>query len=160
SAAMNQTTFIRLTTPVRQAINSATRDEVRTTLESINLRTGAESLVGIVPENPIVSVFSTQRQNVPARQMVVDSGGAGYAITLSGLSVIPTSSPLRPSIPNGARGVVNSQDLSTNFKPGSFITINGTNLATAAVADTLPPPTVLGGSCVVFNDVALPLLQA
>ncbi|MBI4908602.1 MAG: hypothetical protein HY820_33590 [Acidobacteria bacterium] len=159
TASANQSTFVRLTTPVRQAINSVTRDEVRTTLESINLRTGAESLVGIVPENPPVSVFNTQRANVPVRQMVVDSGGTAYILTLSGLSVVPTSSPVKPAIPTGARGVVNSQDLSTSFKPGSFITINGTNLSTAAVADTLPPPTVLGGACVVFNDVALPLLQ-
>lgn len=160
TASINKSTFVRLTTPVRQAINSVTRDEVRTTLESINLANGAESLVGIVPENPLVSVFSTQRANVPTRQMVVDSAGTAYAITLSGLSVIPTSNPVKPTIPAGVRGVVNSQDLSTNFKPGAFITINGTNLASAAVADTLPPPTVLGGSCIVFNDVALPLLQA
>ena len=32
--------------------------------------------------------------------------------------------------------------------------------AAAGLADTLPPPTVLGGSCVVFNDVALPLLNS
>jgi uncharacterized protein (TIGR03437 family) len=54
---------------------------------------------------------------------------------------------------------VNSENGTANFKPGSFITVTGTNLARAAVADTLPPPTVLGGSCVVFNDVALPILQ-
>ena len=39
------------------------------------------------------------------------------------------------------------------------MTISGANLASAATATELPLPTVLGGSCVVFNDVAIPLLQ-
>ncbi|MBI3210113.1 MAG: hypothetical protein HYZ37_14605 [Candidatus Solibacter usitatus] len=160
TAGVNRTTFVRLTTPVRQAINSATRDEVRTTLESINLQTGSESLVGVVPENPLVSVFATQRQNVPARQMAVDSRGTAYAITLSGLSVIPITGAVKPVITAGARGIVNSSDGTPNFKPGSFITVSGQNLASASVGDTIPPPTVLGGSCVVFNDVAVPLLQS
>ena len=33
------------------------------------------------------------------------------------------------------------------------------SLATAATANALPAPTVLGGSCVTFNNTALPLLQ-
>jgi uncharacterized protein (TIGR03437 family) len=55
--------------------------------------------------------------------------------------------------------VINSTDGTTNFKPGAFVTINGSNLASTAIADTLPPPTVLGGSCVTIDDVAIPLLQ-
>ena len=53
---------------------------------------------------------------------------------------------------------MNSNDGTANIKPGSFITITGQNLASPAVASTLPPPTVLGGSCVTFGDVAVPLL--
>lgn len=163
TAAVNRDTFVRLTTPVRQNITAVTRDEVRTTLEQVNLSTRSESLIGVVPENPITSVFGTQRQNVPTRQMVVDSRGIVYAITLTGLSVIstaPAGTSTKPVISGGARGIVNSENGSPNFKPGSFITVTGQNLAQAGVADTLPPPTVLGGSCVVFNDVALPLLQS
>ncbi|MBI3684575.1 MAG: hypothetical protein HY235_29745 [Acidobacteria bacterium] len=163
STSIDKDVFIRLTTPVRQAINSVTRDEVRTTLEMVNLKTKAESLVGIVPENPLFSVFGTQRINTAPRYMVTDSKGTtAYAITLSGLSVISltaASSNTRPQIPTGARGIVNSSDGTPNFKPGSFITVTGRSLAEAANADTLPPPSVLGGSCVVFNDVPLPLLQ-
>jgi DNA-binding beta-propeller fold protein YncE len=163
TAAMNESVFLRLTTPVRQNITSVTRDEVRTTLEALDVRSNTDSLIGIVPENPVTGVFGTQRSNVPPRQMVVDSKGTAYAITISGLSVIPTTpagSNTRPSITGGARGIVNSETGASNFKPGSFITVTGQNLASPAVADTLPPPTILGGSCVVFNDVALPLLQA
>lgn len=163
TAAVNESVFLRLTTPVRQNITSVTRDEVRTTLEALDVRANTDSLIGIVPENPVTGVFGTQRSNVPPRQMVVDAKGTAYAITISGLSVIPTTpagSNTRPSIAGGARGIVNSETGASNFKPGSFITVTGQNLASPAVADTLPPPTILGGSCVVFNDVALPLLQA
>jgi uncharacterized protein (TIGR03437 family) len=58
----------------------------------------------------------------------------------------------------GSSGIVNSSDGTPDIKPGSFITISGQNLATAATADTIPPPTLLGGSCVTFGDVAVPLL--
>jgi hypothetical protein len=159
---IDENTFIRLTTPVRQNTTSVTRDDSRPTLELVDIRTGAGSVVGVAPDNPVSSVFGTARVNVPSRQLVVDSKGTAYSITLSGLSVIPLAtsgvSP-RPSVTAGVRGIVNSSDGTPNFKPGEFITVNGTNLATAASADTVPLPTVLGGTCVVFDDVPLPLLQ-
>jgi len=160
-APLHSTAFLRLTTPVRQNITTATRDDARTTLEMVNLVTGEVRLAGVVPENPVVNVFGTTRFNTNPRQMVVDAAGAtAYAITLSGLSVIsltPTSTTTRPGIT--ARGIVNASDGTQNITPGSFITLSGANLATPAVADTLPPPTVLGGSCVTFGDVAVPLLS-
>jgi len=107
-------------------------------------------------------VFGTTRVNVPARQLIADAQGNAYAITLSGLSVVsttPAGSSSVPIIATGARGIVNSSDGTTTIRPGSFVTINGTNLATPAAATTIPPPVVLGGSCVTFNDTSVPLLQ-
>lgn len=95
--------------------------------------------------------------------MVVDSQGTAYAVTLFGISVIPLSSSgasARPAIAGGSRGIVNSNDGTPNYRPGSFITVNGNNLAAPATADQTPLPSVLGGSCVVFNDIPLPLIQA
>lgn len=161
-APVDENIFVRMTTPVRQNLTSVTRDDARTTLETFDVRTGANSLIGVMPENPIFEVFGTSRQAMPPRQMVVDSKGTVYALTISGLSVIPltpASSNTRPTINAGPRSIVNSEDGTPSFKPGSFITVSGSNLASAAVAQDLPVPTVLGGSCVVFNDVALPLLQ-
>jgi hypothetical protein len=110
----------------------------------------------------VVNVFGTTRFNTNPRMMAVNSAGTtAYMITLSGLSVVsltPTGTDTRPAINTGARGIVNSADGTPNFKPGSFITISGTHLADAATADTIPPPTVLGGSCVTFGDIAVPLL--
>jgi len=159
-APLDANTFLRLSTPVRQNITTVTRDDSRTTLEAINLATGEVTLKGVAPENPVVNVFGTTRFNTAPRQMVVDSAGTTvYAITISGLSVIslaPASGDTRPAIQGG--GIVNSADGSSNLSPGSFVTIMGTNLATAATANTIPPPTVLGGSCVTFGDISVPLL--
>ena len=153
---------MRLSTPVRQNSTATTRDDSRATVELIDTRTGADSVVAIAPDNPVQSLFGNFRVNVPSRQMAVDSKGTAYNITLSGLSVMPLSLSAvanRPQIAAGNRGIVNATDGTSTFKPGSFITINGTNLAADSTAETIPPPTILGGSCVVFDDVAVPLLQ-
>ena len=160
-ASIDDNRFIRMTTPVRNAINQTPRDDPRTLLEMFNIQDGGESLVGPLAENPQFEVFGTTRINLTPRQMVVDQSGNVFSITLSGLTVTPLpqggTSP-KPQI-NNTRGVVNSNDGTANIQPGSFITINGSNLAETAVATQLPAPTVLGGACVVFNDLAIPLLQ-
>jgi hypothetical protein len=162
-APLTGTTFLRLTTPVRQNITAATRDDERPTLEMVNLVTGEETLLGVAPENPVINVFGTQRANLTSPStMVVDSKGTVYALTLSGLSVIPLTaqnSTTRPQVTSGARGIVNSADGTQNFKPGSFVTVNGRALADPSTAETVPVPTVMGGSCVTFNDISVPLLQ-
>jgi YVTN family beta-propeller protein len=163
-AALDSSTFLRLTTPVRTNVNQQTRDEVRTTLEAVDIVSGANALIGVVPENPVLSVFGQTLQRVPPRMMVADPGGqAAYAITLSGLSIIPlnpATSATRPIIAAGARGIVNSIDGSQNIRPGSFVTITGQNLASAATADLIPLPSVLGGSCVTFSDTPLHMISA
>lgn len=161
-APIDQNTFVRLTTPQRTANGSATRDDPRTLLEFFDLQSGGATLVGATAENPYTEVFGTARSNVPPRQMVVDSNGNVHAITLSGLTVIPltpANQSTKPQIAPGAGAVVNSDDGTTNIKPGSFVTINGTNLALSSTADQLPVPSVMGGSCVVFDNVPVPLLQ-
>jgi len=156
--------FLRATTPVRTSATAVTRDEERTTLELVDIRTQSESVAGILPENPVFFVNgSTQPTNIPTRQMAVDSKGNVYILTVSGLTIVPTtptSTATTPSIPSGVRGVVNANDGSTNIRVGSFITINGTSLASAAAADTVPLPSVLGGSCVTFNDIPLPIISS
>jgi len=161
-AGLNNNKFLRLSTPVRQNITTVTRDDSRTTLESIDLSSGEVTLAGVVPENPVVNVFGTTRFNTNPRQMVADSAGTTvYAITISGLSVIslaPTGTDTRPAINTGGNGILNSADGTSNISPGSFITVSGQNLASAATASTIPAPTVLGGSCVTFGDISVPLL--
>jgi hypothetical protein len=162
-APLDASNYVALTTPVRSSITAAVTGDARTTLQMINATTLNQTLLGVVPENPVINVFSPSRANTAPRQLVVNSAGTtAYAITLSGLSVIsmvPSGNNSAPSI-NASRGIVNSTDGTTaNIRPGSFITITGKNLASPATADTIPPPTVLGGSCVTFGDIAIPLLS-
>jgi hypothetical protein len=163
-APVDKNLFLRMTLPVRQNLNPATtRDEGRTTLELVDTRTGAEQLVGVIPENPPYTLLGTAVQQVPPRWMVTNSAkSTAYAITLSGLSLVnltQATSASKPNIPLGARGIVNSNDGTQNIRPGSFITVTGTSLGEPAAASQVPLPTVLGGSCVVFNDIPLPAIR-
>ena len=161
-AALDQNRFLRLTTQARQNLTATGSGDARPTLEIADLRNSSVSVVGALAENPAVTVFGSTRANVPSRLLAVDSSGAtAYALTLSGLSVIPLtpqgSAP--PQISTGAAAVVNGSDGSANLKPGSFVVINGSNLAASATATQLPAPTTLGGSCVTLSDMAIPLLK-
>lgn len=158
-APIDDTYFLRLTTPVRTAITSTTTDDSRTILEKVNVLTGNDTLVGATAENPIAEVFGTTRFNTTARQMVVDStGSTAYTITLSGMSVIPLAAATTSTVP-AISSVVNASNGSSTLVPGSFVTINGSNLASTAAASTIPPPTVLGGSCVTMGETAIPLIS-
>jgi len=161
-APIDANNFLRLTTSIRSNITVATTDDPRTTLELVNIPNGSDTLVGVVPENPVFSVFGTTRFNANPRMMVVNAAATtAYAITMSGLSVIPlapASASTQPAINSGTNAIVNSADGTPNIQPGSFITISGQNLASTATASTVPPPTVLGGSCVTFGDISVPLL--
>jgi hypothetical protein len=115
--------------------------------------------VGATAENPIAEVFGTTRFNTTARQMVVDAtGSTAYAITLSGMSAIPLAAATTSTVP-AITSVVNASSGSSGLIPGSFITVNGSNLAATATASTIPPPTVLGGSCVTMGETAIPLIS-
>jgi len=161
TAPVSQTSFLRMTTPVRTAITSAITDDIHTTLQLVSTATGATSTVAEMPDNPVYTLLGSTRTAMPARQMVVDANGVAYAITLSGLSVMPTATATSATTPATAssRAVANATNGSAVFAPGAFIEINGTNLASTATASTLPAPTVLGGSCVLVDDVAIPLLS-
>jgi hypothetical protein len=161
--ALDERRFVRVTIPVRQNMNSVTRDDPRATLELVDTQTSAETLAAIAPDSPQFTIVGQQRINVPASQIVVDSQGTAYMVGLSGLSVIPLQQAgavtPRPAITGGSRGIVNAVNGTTNFGPGSFITISGSNLAAPGVGDQLPLGSVLGGSCVTFSDVPLPLIE-
>lgn len=158
-APLDAASFLRLTTPIRASITATTTDDSRTTLELVNIASGTDSLVGVAPEQPLVTVLGATRYNTTPRNMVVDSAGTtAYTLTISGLSVIPLAQA-GPGTQPAISGIVNSSDGSGTIQPGSFIAVKGRNLAAAAKALATPAPTVLGGSCVTFGDIAAPLLQ-
>jgi DNA-binding beta-propeller fold protein YncE len=160
-APVGTNAFLRMTTPVRTNLTTATGDDVHTTLEAVDVTTGATALAARMPENPVLSEFLGARTATTPRQMVVDSAGTVYALTLSGLSVLPltpTNSTTQPQIAT-AGGVTNATTPTSGLKPGAFINIKGANLASPATASTLPTPTLLGGSCVLVGNIAIPLLS-
>lgn len=163
AVAMGPASFLQLTNPVRASATATVTGESRTTLQSVGTISGNATELAVVPENPVVTVVGTTRFNTSPRQLVVNAAGTtAYAITLSGLSVIPLTTTGSNTVPtiNASRGIVSSSDGSTtNIQPGSFITITGQNLASAATAESTPAPTILGGSCVTFGDVSVPLLS-
>jgi hypothetical protein len=158
---MTDTTYIRMSTPVRATITATPADDPRPLIDLINFQTGAVQQLAVAAENPRFTVLGTTRYNVSPRSMVVDSNYVAYILTLSGLTVIPLTpnGVSTPAVMSGNLGVVNASSGTPAIQLGSFININGNALASTATASTTPPPTVLGGSCVTFNDVPLQLLS-
>jgi YVTN family beta-propeller protein len=160
TAPLDANSFVRLTTPVRTAVTATPATDPRPTLELVNIANGSPSLLAVAPEGPRFNVFANTRYNVPPRSMVIDSNKVAYIITISGLSVVPLTPGGAPTPQIAAKnGIVSAADGTATIRVGGFINVNGTNLASTATASILPTPTVLGGSCVTFNDVALPLLK-
>jgi hypothetical protein len=159
--AIDASRFLRLTTPVKQQVSSTATTDPGTTLELVDLKDNSVTVVGTMAENPVQSLFGNSRINVPPRQIAVDSAGTAYLITLSGMTMAPLTpvGSSRPQIAAGNAGIVNANDGTRNLRPGSFVMISGANLATSAVPDQLPPPTVAGGSCVTFSNLLLPILR-
>ncbi len=153
--------FVRATIPVRTNLTTTPTSDARETLELVNIASGNTRLLGVAPDNPRFTLLGTTRYNLPSRSMVIDNNNVAYVIGLSGLSVIPLTpnGAPTPAISTSAKAIVNASNGSTTLNIGGVIDISGSNLASTASASTLPPPSVLGGSCVTFNDVALPLLQ-
>jgi len=125
------------------------------------VNTGAITRSVTALEGPLAQVNGNQTQRVTGRSMSIDAAGTtAYALTTSGLSIIPADAVLpaeRPIVnPNG---VVNMVSYLPTFAPGSLGTIFGRNMAT----DTGGPvntalPTVAGGVCVTLNNQPLPLV--
>jgi YVTN family beta-propeller protein len=161
TAPFDANDYVRATIPVRTNLTTTPTTDARETLELVNITNGAIRLLAVAPDNPRFTLLGTTRYNVPPRSMVIDNNNIAYVIGISGLSVIPLTpnGAATPTIATSAKAIVNASDGSTTLKIGGVINISGANLANTATASTLPPPTVLGGSCVTFNDVALPLLQ-
>ncbi len=158
---MTSSTYIRMSTPVKATITTTPADDPRPLIDLINFQTGAVQQLAVAAENPRYTLLGTTRYNESPRHMVVDSNYVAYILTISGLTVIPLTpnGVSTPAVTTGTKGIVNATDGTQNILPGTFVNINGSALASTASASTTPPPTILGGSCVTFNDVPLQLLK-
>jgi hypothetical protein len=147
--------------PVRAQLTSTTTSDARPVLELIDLRDNSVTVIGAIAENPQVTLVGTTRSNVPPRQIAVDRAGTAYVLTLSGMTVVPmTPAGVSRPLLAATSAVVNASDGGAVLAPGSFIAVNGQNLADSVKAGELPAPTLLGGSCLTFSDIAVPLISA
>jgi uncharacterized protein (TIGR03437 family) len=130
------------------------------TIEVVDVATGNTMLTGPALEGPLAKVNGNQTQRVSGRTLAMDpSGNMAYALTTSGLSVIPLT-PIAPSDRPvvSQNGVVSIANLQPSLAPGNLAAINGKNLASSGTSGSGSLPTVLGGSCVTLNNVPLPLI--
>ncbi len=158
-AAMGTNTFLRFAQPVRLQQNNPVVASVPV-IELADANTGATIRTVPSVEGPLSTQTAQQRVNISGRTIVVDPAGTtAYAVTTSGLSIIPLEAiPAleRPQI--AQNGVVNIANFKTTVAPGSLVSIFGRSLGDSGSAPAPPLPSTLGGVCVTLNNRPLPLL--
>ncbi len=156
-AAVNTQSYLRFSTPIRASASATASDAGLVELVSVSSQSATASANAL--EGPLTQVTGAARVNVPGRSLAFDAAGLTvYALTTSGLSVIPMT-PLSSVTPQvSAGGVVNLANFQARMAPGGLFAVFGKNLAASAVYSGTPLPTVLGGVCVTLNNAPVPLI--
>lgn len=158
-AAASGSTFVRMAQPLR--LNANQLATTVPTVELVDVNSGQTLRSGAALEGPISTLVGNGRVNINGRTMAVDtSGGTVYALTTSGLSVLPLDpvTPAERPLLN-QNGTVSLSSYVPSFAPGSLVTMFGRNLATDATYGSGNAPTVLGGVCITLNNTPMPLLM-
>jgi uncharacterized protein (TIGR03437 family) len=161
-AAIGLTSFARFAPAFLTNATQLLNERTPPTIEIVNATTFRPTGAALAIERPVSAPTGDQRANVDGRTMVVDTvDNMAYALTASGLSMVPLAVPspaARPAInPNGIVDLASYQPRSA---PSGLFSIFGQNLAESASASSTPLPTRLGGVCVTANDQPLPLVMA
>lgn len=161
TAPVSATTYARFTVPPQANAGATPSGDQRPLIELVDIATGASLVTVAAPEGPAQAVFGNARSNIAPRAMAIDGAGSNaFLVSTSGLSVVSLRQPGpadAPVINNG--GIVNGATFNRTVSPGALISIFGRNLGDKSSASDLPLPQLLGGTCVTFNDVTLPLLS-
>ncbi len=157
-AAVNATSYAVFSEPIRTSTTSASTDAG--IIQIMNSSSGQTLQSANALETSPAVVTGTTRTVTNGRTLVIDSaGGNAYAITVSGLSVIPMAPVPASSAPAlGKTGVINLANTGTALAANEMAAVYGTNLASAGTASSRPLPLILGGSCVTLNNAAVPLV--
>jgi uncharacterized protein (TIGR03437 family) len=155
--AVSASTYAIFSQPILSSSTSVATDAGE--IQLVDATTGNVTRTFSALEGPESTVIGTGRATISGRTMVVNPAMTfAYVITSSGISVIPltTASPaVAPKVnPNG---VVNLASYLPSVAPGGLISIFGSGLGSSATFSTTPLPTILGGTCVTLNNVAIPL---
>ncbi len=159
-AVAGATSFARFSQPFRQNANQALTEAGQ--VELVDIATGNTMRSAQSLEGPLSSPVGTQRANIDGRTLAVDSSGTVvYALTTSGLSIVPLEQATpaeRPVMSPG--GVVNTASYLPNLAQGGLVSIFGRNLAEPEMAASTPLPIRMGGACVTLNNRPLPLIMS
>ncbi len=155
----NGNTFVRFTQPIRTTATQLATDAG--TIEIVDANTGAPMRAAVPTlEGPMAQATTAGRATaISGRTLAIDSSGStAYAITTSGLSLIPLDPIPASAQPRvNPKGAVNLATYQTTIAPNSLLSIFGTNLGGSDQAGSTPLPTLLGGTCVTLNNSPLPL---
>jgi uncharacterized protein (TIGR03437 family) len=159
-APMANNTFAIFSPPAVTGVNTV--PATAPVVQIMNATTGGSTLQVNALEGPITQVAGAARVSISGRTMAIDSANAiAYVITTSGLSIIPLTPPAaagRP-VPN-QNGAVNLGSFQKPVAPNGLLSIFGQNLGASELAGSMLLPTMLGGTCVTLNNIALPLFMA
>ena len=158
-APMANNTFAVFSPPAVNGVNAV--PTTAPVIQIMNATTGGSTLQVSALEGPITAAGGA-RAVISGRTMAVDSANAVvYAITTSGLSIVSLTPPVasdRP-VPN-QNGAVNLGSFQRPVAANGLLSIFGQNLGASEIAGSTPLPTMLGGTCVTLNNIALPLFMA
>jgi uncharacterized protein (TIGR03437 family) len=150
--------FVRFTQAIRTSTTALASDPGTFETVDANLGVATRSIPAL--EGPMAQVTTTGRATaISGRTMAVDaSGTTAYAVSTTGLSIIPLTPVPATAAPRVAtKGAVNLTTYQTTLSPNTLLSIFGTNLGDSAQATAAPLPTVLGGTCVTLSNTPLPL---
>jgi len=156
-AAVNAQSYLRFSTPIRASTATAPSDAGLVEMVSVSSQAATASANAL--EGPLTQLTGAARVNVPGRTLAYDAASStAYALTESGLSVIPMTPAASASPQISSGGVVNLANYQARIAPVGLFAIFGRNLAANAVYSSTPLPTLLGGVCVTLNNAAIPLI--
>jgi uncharacterized protein (TIGR03437 family) len=157
-APVGPTSFARFTQAIRTSTTALASDPG--TVEIVDGTSGLPMRALPVLEGPMAQGTTTGRATaISGRTLAIDSSGStAYAITTSGLSILPLAPvPVSAQPRVNTKGAVNLATYQQTFAPNSLLSIFGANLGGSEQASSTPLPKVLGGTCVTLGNSALPL---
>jgi uncharacterized protein (TIGR03437 family) len=156
-AAISANNYALFTQPIRTSATATVTDAGE--IQVLDATTGNVVRTFSSLEGPESTVTGTGRATIPGRSLIVDPTLTyAYAITTSGISIVPLALPSQANTPRiNSNGVVNLASYQSAVAPGGLISIFGSGLGTNATFGSTPLPTVLGGTCVTLNNAAIPL---
>ncbi len=156
-AEVSANSYAVFTQPIKSSTSSAATDGG--VIQILNASTGQSMQSVNALEAALSVVTGNNRVVINGRTLAIDSSSENaYAITASGLSVIPmTPVPASKQPTISKTGVVSLASNRPTLAANEMAVLSGSNLASTASVSSGQLPTILGGTCITLNNQAMPL---